>query len=147
MYQRLNAGSLPDSSDNLFLVPDSKINLAFPGHKFTMNLGFPLSKNIYLNGTFIYLTSRFGYNGSPFSVPFPAASASSYRRYSPVAQVNISMELRDVYVKGLNLSAGVFDLFNSNYSLIQPYRSYHLPIPALSREFTFRVSYGLNLEK
>ena len=112
-----------------------------------MNIGFPLSKNLHLNGTFIYLSSRYGYNGSPFSVPFPAASAGSYRRYSSVAQVNISMEWRDVYIKGLNLSAGVFDLFNSSYSLIQPYRSYHLPIPALSREITFRVVYSLYPEK
>ncbi len=147
MYQRLNAGNLSDSSDNLFLVPGSTINLAFPGHKFNMNIGFPLSKNFHLNGTFIYLSSRYGYNGSPFSVPFPAGSAGSYRRYSSVAMVNISMEWRDVYIKGLNLSAGVFDLFNSSYSLIQPYRSYHLPIPALSREITFRVVYSLYPEK
>jgi outer membrane cobalamin receptor len=147
MYRRLNAGSLPDSSDNLFFVPGSNLNLALPGHKLTTNIGFPVIRNLTLNGTLIYLSSRFAYNGSSFSVPFPAGTSSSYLRYNPVAQVNISLDWKDVFVKGLHLSAGVFDLFNSSYSLIQPYRSYHLPIPPLSRELTFRVVYSLYPEK
>ena len=92
-----------------------------------------------LNGTFIFLSNRYGFNGSE-EEPF-------YINYGPVFQWNAFLEVKDVYLKGLSLGLGIFDIFNSQYNLIQPYRSFHMPLPGLSREFTFRVSYGLLPDK
>jgi outer membrane receptor protein involved in Fe transport len=144
-----NSKKQADTTDNLYFVPGTKINLAYPAHKITLNTGIPIYDKLSLNGTLIFLSYRYGYNGasfvSPYSLQNPPTNAD-FRKYDPVFQANLSLDWRDVFVKGLNLGLGIFDVFNSRYSLIQPYKSYHLPIPALSREFTFRVSYGLNLE-
>ena len=120
-------------------VPSKGLNLAFPSHKLCLNTKLPINKHFSLNGTFIFLSNRYGFNGSE-EEPF-------YINYGPVFQWNAFLEVKDVYLKGLSLGLGIFDIFNSQYNLIQPYRSFHMPLPGLSREFTFRVSYGLLPDK
>lgn len=145
-----NAHPQPDSSDNLYFVPGTKSNLAYSAHKVTINTSIPASKKVTINGTLIFLSSRYGYNGSVFVSPYSVSnppSGENFLKYGPVYQANLSIDVRDVFVKGLDLGLGVFDILNSRYSYIQPYKSYHLPIAALSREFTFRISYGLNLDR
>ena len=131
---RNNSG---DPGGNYF-VPGSRVNLAYPAHKICINAGFPLSSKLRLNGTFLFLSDRYGYDG------FDADPV--FINYGPAAQWNLFLDYRDVYLKGLNLGFGIFDISNSSYSLIQPYVSHHMPVPALSREFTFRICYGLNPE-
>jgi len=62
-----------------------------------------------------------------------------------VFQWNIFVQAKDVYLKGLSIGAGVFDILNSNYSFIQAYNSGHNPLPEMSREFVIKLIYGLNL--
>jgi hypothetical protein len=121
-----------------YFVPGKRINLAYPGHKFCLNAGFPINQKLRLNSTFLFLSNRYGFNGS--------ASDPAFINYGSVFQFNLYVDYRNVYLKGLNLGFGIFDISNSGYSFIQPYKSHHLPVPAIGREFTFRVSYGLNPE-
>jgi outer membrane receptor for ferrienterochelin and colicin len=99
-------------------------------NRYTSGLAITLINSSKLSNRFI--SSRLQYGNLTMKA----------QEYDRVFQANLSLDLRDVFIKGLNLSMGVFDIFNSRYSLIQPYKSYHLPIPALSREFTFRVVYS-----
>lgn len=128
-----NSEAFPESN---YSIPEKELNLAYPAHKFCLNAGFPIFENLRLNGTFIFLSERYGFNGLP--------ETPDFIRYNPLLQFNFLLNWKDVYLKGLNLGLGVFDVTNSGYNLIQPYKSYHLPLPASGREFTFRVSYGLN---
>jgi outer membrane receptor for ferrienterochelin and colicin len=119
-----------------FVLPGSRLNLAYPAHKVCFNAGFPVSERITVNGTMHFITSRYGFNGQEDN--------PQYIDYGPALQWNIYIDFKDVFIRGLHLGAGVFDLTDSRYALIQPYRSFHLPVSGLSREFTFRIAYGLN---
>lgn len=121
-----------------YYLPGKSINLAYPAHKVCLNAGLPITRKLKLNTTMLFISSRYGFNGLPDNPDFI--------NYGNRIQWNAYLDWRDVYLKGLHLGLGIFDISNSNYSLIQPYRSYLLPIPGLSTEFTFRISYGLNPE-
>lgn len=130
-YRNNNA----DPGGNYFL-PNTRLNLAYPAHKICLNAGFPIANKLKLNGTFLFISDRFGFNGDPDNPVFT--------NYGSRLQWNFFLDWKDVYLKGLHLGFGIFDLSASNYNLIQPYQSYHLPLPGLNTEFLFRVSYGLN---
>ena len=121
-----------------YFVPDTRMNLAYPAHKVCLNTGFPVARKLRLDGTFIFLSERYAFNGRPDSPEFFLNK--------PILQFNLYLDWQDVYLNGLHLGFGIFDLTNSGYTLIQPYKSFHLPLPAGGREFTFRISYGLNPE-
>ena len=122
-----------------YLVPGKQFNLALPAHKVTLQSNVTLSKKVRLSNTFIWLSDRFGFNGSEEN---PA-----YINYGQVFQWNCFVQAQDVYLKGLNIGFGVFDLLNSQYSYIQSYNSGHMPLPGMSREFVLKLSYGLNISK
>jgi outer membrane cobalamin receptor len=132
------ANTMKNPGGNYF-VPGTRVNLAYPAHKFFLNGSFPVVKNLKVNTTLHFLSERYGFNGDAEN-PF-------YLKYGPVIQWNFFLDWQNVYIEGLNLGFGIFDVTNSGYSLIQPYKSFHLPMAALSREFTFRITYGLNPEK
>jgi outer membrane receptor for ferrienterochelin and colicins len=54
---------------------------------------------------------------------------------------NFVVRADDVGVKGLNLSLGLYNLFNTNYAHVQPYNGGNAPIPSLGREVLLRVGY------
>jgi outer membrane receptor protein involved in Fe transport len=121
-----------------YFVPDTRLNLAYPAHKVCLNAGFPVARKLRLDGTFIFLSERYAFNGRPESPEFILNK--------PILQFNLYLDWQDVFLNGLHLGFGIFDLTNSGYTLIQPYKSFHLPLPAGGREFTFRIRYGLNPE-
>ena len=57
------------------------------------------------------------------------------------ALVNAQLGWRDPVSK-LDVSLGVFNLFDAPYSYIQPYDGEHSPMPAEPREIAARVSMG-----
>jgi hypothetical protein len=47
----------------------------------------------------------------------------------------------DLFTPGLNLGAGMHNIFNQNLSYLQPYFGLQPPIPGPSRELYFKASY------
>lgn len=122
-----------------FHVPGTGLNMALPAQKATLQSNFPIFKKIRLNNTFIWLSDRYGFNGEKEN--------PVYLNYGQVFQWNIFLQAKDVYLKGLSIGAGIFDITNSRYSYIQSYNSGHMPLPAMSREFVLKVVYGLHINK
>jgi len=120
-----------------FEVPGKNLNLAFPAHKFNIMAKMQITKKVKISNTIIVVSDRFGYNGN--------SENPGYINYGKVFQWNIFVQAKDVYLKGLSIGAGVFDILNSNYSFIQAYNSGHNPLPEMSREFVIKLIYGLNL--
>ena len=57
--------------------------------------------------------------------------------------INSFFNYSDVFVKGVNIGIGVYNLLNQNEWFIQPYNSLHAPLPGLSREFSVKIIYDL----
>lgn len=122
-----------------YQVKGTDLNLALPAHKTTLQSNISITRKLRLNNTIIWLSDRYGYNGNEES---PANI-----NYGTVVQWNCFLQLKDLYLKGLNVGMGVYDVTNSRYSFIQSYNSGHMPLPAMSREFVLKIIYGVNLSR
>jgi outer membrane cobalamin receptor len=120
-----------------YAVPEKNFNLAFPASKLTFQNRFQIGEHIKLSNTIIWLSDRYGFNGDEES--------PGYINYGQVFQWNLFVQAKDVYLKGLSIGAGVYDITNSRYSYIQSYNSGHMPLPAMSREYVLKITYGINL--
>lgn len=104
--------------------------LAFAPHKFTLNAGVKLSPDFSANPSAVYYAGRRGYY-----------AAGLTRSYDDLLLANLNFSAKNLLGGRLEASLGVFDIFNSGYSYIQPYNGGHSPLPGPSREVRTRVSY------
>lgn len=120
-----------------FHVEGKNLNLAYPAHKLCIQTRFQLTDYLKISNSFIYLSDRYGFNGN--------SEEPGYINYGKVFQWNAFLQAKDIYLKGLSLGIGVYDITNSRYSYIQSYSSGHMPLPAMSREYVVKIIYGINL--
>ncbi len=112
--------------------------LAFPSHKVTFNGAVSPVQNLWINPSVVFMSPRYGYG-----VTAPAGT-ETVRKYSELWMVNLNLRYENFIVPGLAAGAGIYNLLNENAVMIQPYDSYHAPLPGLSREFLFHLSFGLD---
>lgn len=116
---------------DVYSVPGhSSHMLAFPKHKVTVNASVPLSPGLGLNPSAVYVSRRYGYG---------AGGALKAYGEKVIASVNLRLENRPL--PGLSLNLGVRDMFESNYSYIQPYSGGHAPLPSSGRELFLKAAY------
>jgi outer membrane receptor protein involved in Fe transport len=127
------------STYQAFKVPETRINLAYPAHKVNLVLGYELPQNIKWTNTFIWLSDRYGYEGS--------LGNPRYVNYGKIFLFNTFVQAKDFYLKGLSIGFGVYNVLNTKYNFIQSYNSGHMPLPSRSREYVLKIIYGLNLSK
>jgi len=108
--------------------------LAAPQHKVTGGARARLPHGIYASTTVAWLGERWGYAGD-------GAGNSVLEKFDSLTLVNAQLGWRDPVSK-LDVSLGVFNLFDAPYSYIQPYDGEHSPMPAEPREIAARVSMG-----
>jgi outer membrane cobalamin receptor len=66
-----------------------------------------------------------------------------YRTYDPSVKINCSLSFNNLFVKGINLSLGVYNVLDEADIYIQPYNSLHAPLPGRGREYRVQLSYRL----
>ncbi len=121
-------------------VPGNKdAMLAFPQHKIVLNASYNIMKDLSINPTLNIGSKRYSFRTSDDEgTPIISEDKSA-------VLLNLFLNYRNFLTPGLNLGVGVFDLIGNNDEYIQPYNGSHSPFPGPSREFVFKLSYGLNL--
>jgi outer membrane cobalamin receptor len=126
----------------LYSVPSNPdLMLAFPGHKVALNTGFDLWRD-HLTWGFsgVFESARYGYiSGDGMGNGVLGAEPNTFL-------LNTNLAYRDLGYKGLDLMAGVFNLLDTPYRVLQPYNGGHPPLPMGSREVFVRLSYNLGRE-
>jgi outer membrane receptor for ferrienterochelin and colicin len=105
------------------------MNLGFPTHKATLNHTFNFTPDFSFNHNFIFMSDRFGYNGSELAHYKPEWIYNTYLRY------------QNMPIKGAEIGLGLYDVFNARYQYVQQFNGSHPPLPAEARELMLRVSY------
>lgn len=105
--------------------------LAFPRHKLTLNASVPLSPGLSLNPSAVYVSRRYGYG-----------AGGALKAYGEKVIAGLNLRLEDRMLRGLALNLGVRDIFESNYSYIQPYSGGHAPLPSPGRELFLKAAYA-----
>lgn len=117
-------------------VPEnSNVLLAFPSHKLNFSAGFNVTKRFSVNPSLCFRGERYGYTS------IDTLGDGVIEKFSPMVLANIFLRYENLFIKGLDLGVGVYDLFDQRVKYIQPYNSYHAPLPGPSREFVVKLSY------
>ncbi len=126
--QKIEAYTVSENSSSL---------LAFANHKFNLNSSFNITKDLCVSPSASFYGPRWGYTS------IDSTGTSVLEKFNPTALINIFIRYTTP-VKGLTFGIGVYDLLDQKFKFIQPYNSYHAPLPGPSREFVFRLQYNVN---
>ncbi len=112
--------------------------LGFAQNKVNVAATFALSKNVSLNTTITNLGKRnAALTVDEFDEPIISELDSELF-------LNIYFSYRNLLTKGLNVGAGIYNITDNDYVFVQPYNSYHSPLPASGREILLRLTYNFN---
>ncbi len=121
-----------------YYVPGKTVNLAFPAHKVSVVNNLALTKSLRLNTTLLFMSSRYSFN-------LDSSSANGiYVKHPSTVIVNLFATFRVPIGNGLEAGFGVKDVFDQHIKYIQPYASFHRPLPGIGREFQVRLTYELS---
>jgi outer membrane cobalamin receptor len=123
---------------NTFTAHESRANLGLPAHKVVASVHTALLKDLNLALFGIFESQKFGYVPSTSSV-----GPGGFTRYPAILTCNVMLSYHLGVANGLDITAGVADVFGSRILYVQPYSGGHLPLPGPAREYIIRVSYAL----
>jgi len=119
-----------------YRVPgNDSVLLAFPTHKVAMSGSLDLYRGLSLNPSAVIYGPRHGYTAAD------ADGNPVIGRQAPTALLNLNARYRDLFVRGLELDAGVYDIADQRLQYLQPYSGGHPPLPGPGRELVVRLAY------
>ncbi len=125
--------------ENYRVEQNDQLLLGLPAHKMTLKGCIKIHEQWNISPSMTFSSARYGCIG------FDAGQQNILKRYPESFTAGIYLLHDDFMVKGLDLAAGVSNITNSKIQYLQPYNSYHPPIPGQSREFTLKLTYHMNL--
>jgi outer membrane receptor for ferrienterochelin and colicin len=113
-----------------FEVQDkSSLLLGFPQHKLVAQATVIISKHISASATTVFQSEKF-YTEKNGSVDSKNA----------LLQMNALLTHTRFIYPGLTLTAGVYNIFDQNQWMVQPYNDNKSPLPTMGREFSISIS-------
>ena len=121
-----------------YAVPGDPSRLvAFPSHKVAVMANVTLWKGLSLAPSANFFSSRYGaLSGDGLGNPL-------YGNTSSLFLLNVYVHYENLFVKGLEVGAGVANALNQSSGYIQPYSAGHAPLPGPRRELFTRVAYSV----
>ena len=130
-YYRAHHNEVPD-----YVAPGSATRLlGFASHKLTAAGSLRLAKDVVLAPSLVWLSAR------PVYVGLDADGALVPGELRPALYANLFLTHRNLFVRGLELGAGVHDLLDEGTSYPQPYAGGHAALPGPGRAVQVRLSF------
>lgn len=121
-------------------VPDNEnVLLGLPAHKLNAKGTIKFNSRLSIGTSLTWISKRYGCIGKNNQ------GISIIRTYPSVFTANLNVMADHFLTKGLQVSLGVNNITNSSIQYIQPYNSYHPPLPGQSREYSIKLIYNLPL--
>jgi outer membrane cobalamin receptor len=133
--------ALSNGTAEAYHVPGKpNVYLAFPAHKVTLQGSVAPTRHLRLNPSILYFSERYGFtaldsDGSPVLA-----------RLAPQVLANLYVSYDDLFVKGLDVGVGAYNLFNSRQPLPRAYQGEIDPTPGRSRELLLKLTYHLSFQ-
>jgi outer membrane cobalamin receptor len=128
---------------DLYAVPEmSDKVLAFSPHKFGLMGILQISKDFSISPTLQYVGKRYAYASEP-----GYADSVVITKFEPYLLFDINLCYTNLFLKGLNVSLGCFDILNQKPPYLQPYNGWKSPYPGRSREIMLKVSISTEVFK
>ena len=113
--------AVPQNSGSLVGAARNKVN---------GSATFNLSGDWSVTPSLVWLNDRNGYDENDNVV-----------KRSDAILANLYIMRKNVFLKGLSIGLGGYNLFNDSYNYIQTYNGYHSDMPSSSREIVLKTSY------
>ena len=127
---------------DIYSVPyNDNALLAFPVHKVNLLLNHRLFSTCYLHTSVSFYGPRYGitsYNESSDEV--------QYKKFSSYVIADAGFSYKNLFLKNLEASVSVHNVFDKKDMYIQLYNSLHAPLPANNREFSLTLRYRIAFE-
>ncbi len=125
--------STVDNGVETFSVPGKPtVLLGIPKHKFTLLSSIEVIKNLRVNPQLIWMSGKYYYSDyDVVSKGDDELLASLFFAYHSLGFEN------------LDVSAGVHNILDTEWWLVQPYNGFHPRVPGPSREYLLRVSWEM----
>ncbi len=128
-YYRANDNRVPDYNTSA-----GNYLLGFSPRKLAMAASFKVG-DVRVNPSVVWLGQRYGYTSAGES------DAGTPHRIGSTPLANLYFSHHIAGTK-LRVGAGVFNLLDRKYAYIQPYNSFHAPLPSEDREIVVRVTWS-----
>ncbi|MBK7863373.1 MAG: TonB-dependent receptor plug domain-containing protein [Archangiaceae bacterium] len=121
--------------------------LAFAPHKLTAMGKLRVWRGLGLGGSAVFFSERWGYLTGTGELDADGNPVPRISQQPSTLQMNLWLGYENLGLTGLNLQAGVDNLFNAPVAFLQPYTGGHAPIYGLSRTFYLRLSYAFKSDR
>ncbi|MFN8209041.1 MAG: TonB-dependent receptor plug domain-containing protein [Bacteroidales bacterium] len=99
--------------------------LGFAKHKVSINSNMRLSNNISFNLNGVLSSKRYGW----------ISASEGISSFDPMYLINTSLRIQNIFRQKADLTAGIYNLLDSDYRYITPYNAGHAAIPSEGREY------------
>ena len=132
--------AIDDNTVTTYEVPGKSQYVGFSKNKITLNTNFYLTPKLSLNPTFIYASQRYAYT----TIDLDANPV--LESLDPYLLVNAFLNYKGLFLPGLNVGFGVYDITNERPDIPEAYNGGYAPIPGRSREYVAKLSYQINFK-
>jgi outer membrane receptor for ferrienterochelin and colicin len=133
-YRKINNEILSYNVDGIPLTYGG-----FPQHKASFISSFNITNHLRLNYSANFYGKRYTYVHSQ-----PDWSDVAILEYKESFYANLMLTYSNLFDKGFDLSAGIYDITNNQYEFINAYQGWQNQIPDMGREFVFKLVYNIN---
>jgi outer membrane receptor for ferrienterochelin and colicin len=134
-YQVIDNGVPDYAAANTDGSVNSRVLLGFPASKASLSSSYNAWKNISINPSILYFGQRYTTYWSN------SAGTDVNQILDPVTLVNINIRAKEV-AKNLEISLGVYNVFDTAYDFAPGYYQVQQPTPSYSREYTAKLTYN-----
>lgn len=121
------------------LTSDDDSMIGMPQHKVVLNGTTYLNSanDFKLGTTLIYHSQKWAFDADEASLTYVEKELDSLFR------LNAYLSKENLFLDGFGAGLGIYNIFNSRDTLVQPYNGGHGPLPGPSREIFARIDYQL----
>lgn len=141
-YTAANKEKNTESVIPYYVPQENNYHLAFPTSKLNLNGNFKFAENWFVNPSILYSGKRYGYNSA--EIIDDTTTVYNLNEFKSTTHLNLFVQFEN---ENFSVGAGVYDILNEGILFIQPYDSYHAPLPGGGREFVFRMSYKFGFDE
>ena len=119
---------------DLYAVPGKQsMVLGMPNQKLAGYGSITLWRDLTLDPTIVWMSERYGYVGD-------GQGNMVIAHFNPRLLVNAYLGYKNIAGSGVDVHAGVENLFDQDIAYLQPYNGGHPPLPGPGREYTARFT-------
>ncbi len=122
---------------DVYAVPNvDNYMLGSPSDKINLKSNFNITENLSIGPSMTFYGKRYAYTSYDSNTWENVLS-----EYDPSVLLNLYISYRNLFVEGLTLGVGAYNILNTKYDFLEAYDNFHNAIPSQDFEFIAKLTY------